>query len=80
MNVALLHGDAMPLVYGIIMFFGILTMFVKFLWGKYLSLAIDIAVFSLVFHLHGGSMAGGFSAMIAALLAGLVFPFFLRRR
>lgn len=79
MNVNLLHGDILPLVYGVIMFLGILTMFVKFLWGKWLSLFIDVAVFSLVFQLHGGSMAGGFAAMIAALLAGLIFPFFLRR-
>ena len=79
MNINLLHGDILPLVYGVIMFLGILTMFVKFLWGKWLSLFIDVAVFSLVFSLHGGSMAGGFAAMIAALLAGLIFPFFLRR-
>lgn len=78
MNINLLHGDLLPVAYGLIMFLGLLTMFVKFLYGKWTSLFIDVGVFALVFHLHGGSMAGGFAAMIAALLAGLVFPY-LRR-
>jgi hypothetical protein len=70
----------LPLVYGVIMFLGLLVMLIKYLRGSWLSLAVDISVFWLVFQLHGGSMAGGFSAMIAALLAGLVVPFFLRRK
>ena len=80
MNVNLLHGDVLPAIYGLIMFLGLLVMLIKYLRGNWLSLAVDIGVFALVFKLHGGSMAGGFSAMIAALLAGVVFPFFLRRR
>lgn len=80
MNVNLLHGDVLPLVYGFIMFLGIFVMLIKYLRGSWLSLAVDVSVFILVFKLHGGSMSGGFSAMIAALLAGLVFPSFLRRR
>lgn len=80
MNVFLSHIDWSPLVYGVVMFIGLWVMYLKLVNGKWLSLIIDIAVFTLVFKLHGGSMAGGFSAMIAALLAGLVFPFMLRRR
>lgn len=79
MNVLLLHIDWGPIIYGLLMFVGLLVMYYKLLNGKWLSLFIDIGVFYLVFTLHGGTMAGGFSAMIAALLAGLVFPYMLRR-
>jgi len=79
MNVFLAHVDFMPIVYGIVMFIGISVLFHKLLSGRLLSLAIDIAVFFFVFGLHGESMTGGFSAMIAALLAGVTFPWMLRR-
>jgi hypothetical protein len=79
MNVFLAHIDFMPIIYGLVMFLGISVLFQKLLSGKWLSLAIDIAVFFFVFGLHGESMTGGFSAMIAALLAGVTFPYMLRR-
>lgn len=74
------HIDLAPLIYGVIIFLGLLSMWYKFTREKYLSLAIEIGVFILVFKLHGGSMAGGFAATIAALLAGVVFPFFINRK
>jgi hypothetical protein len=79
MNIFLSHIDFMPIVYGLVMFIGISILFNKLVTGRFLSLAIDIAVFWFVFALHGGSMTGGFSAMIAALLAGITFPWMLRR-
>lgn len=79
MNVALGHFDFGPLIYGVIMFLGILVMWWKLTRGHWLSLVIDIAVFALVFKLHGGTMAGGFAAMVAALLAGMLLPLMLRR-
>lgn len=79
MNVFLAHVDFMPIVYGVVMFIGISVLFQKLLTGRWLSLAIDIAVFFFVFGLHGESMTGGFSAMVAALLAGVTFPWMLRR-
>lgn len=79
MNVLLSHMDLMPIAYGIIMFIGLAVMWVKLSRGKWLSLVIDIAVFTLVFRLHGGTMAGGFAAMICALLAGLFFPLLIKR-
>jgi hypothetical protein len=79
MSVILGHLDFMPIVYGIVMFIGIAVLFQKLLSGQWLSLAIDITVFFFVFGLHGNSMTGGFSAMIAALLAGVTFPYMLRR-
>ena len=68
------HMDMTPFVYGIIMFLGIWSMWRKFTKGKYLALCIECGVFFIVFHLHGGTMAGGFAAMIAALIAGFVLP------
>lgn len=80
MNVFLSHIDWSPLVYGVVMFAGLWIMYIKLMKGAWLSLFIDVAVFTLVFKLHGGTMAGGFSAMVAALLAGLVFPMMMRRK
>lgn len=79
MNVLLSHIDFGPLLYGVVMFIGLWVMYYKLASGRWLSFFIDVAVFALVFKLHGGTMAGGFSAMIAALLAGLVFPMLIRR-
>jgi hypothetical protein len=66
------HMDLMPLFYGILMFLGIWSMYHKLIHGHWLRLFIEAGVFTLVFVLHGGTMTGGFSAMIAALLAGLI--------
>ncbi len=64
------HIDMMPLFYGVIMFIGIWSMWHKLTRGHFGSFAGEVGVFVLVFTLHGGSMAGGFAAMIAALIAG----------
>jgi hypothetical protein len=80
MNILLGHLDFAPILYGVVMFLGLLVMWWKFSTGRWLGLIIDIGVFALVFKLHGGTMAGGFSAMVAALLAGLIFPMLLGRR
>ena len=79
MNAFLAHLGLEPLIYGIVIFIGLLVMVWKFTTGRFLSLGIDVAVFWLVFSLHGGTMAGGMAAAIAALLAGLFFPLLLRR-
>ena len=71
MTALLGHMDFMPLVYGIIMFIGIWSMYSKLINGQWFRLFIELSVFTLVFVLHGGTMTGGFSAMIAALLAGI---------
>jgi len=66
------HIDMMPLAYGIIMFLGVWSMWAKLTSGRLLSFAIELGVFVLLFKLHGGTMAGGFAAMVAALIAGRV--------
>lgn len=76
----LAHIDAAPLIYGVVIFIGLWSMWAKLLRGNFFGLGIEIFVFWLVFSLHGGTMAGGFAAAFAAVLAGLVFPRMLRRR
>jgi hypothetical protein len=65
------HVDLAPLIYGSVMFLGIWSMWSKFKHGQYQRLVIEVGVFALVFNLHGGTMTGGFSAMVCALLAGV---------
>lgn len=66
------HLDFGPVIYGVIMFLGIWSMWHKLTTGNILGFIIEVGVFILVFKLHGGSTAGGFSAMICALLAGAI--------
>jgi hypothetical protein len=68
------HLDLMPLFYGMIMFLGIWSMWRKLIRGRLLALSVELGVFCTVFYLHGGTMQGGFAAMVAALIAGFVLP------
>ena len=76
----LLHGSFEPIIYGVVIFLGLYSMWYKISRGKFLAFVIEVFVFILVFKLHGGTMVGGFSAMVAALLAGLFFPMLVGRR
>ena len=80
MNVALLHGSMEPIIYGVIIFLGIASIWWKVTHHSWLAAIIENTVFVLVFKLHGGTMSGGFAATVAALLAGIILPFFVRRR
>jgi hypothetical protein len=70
----LAHFDVTPLIYGVVMFLGIWSMWRKLVAFKILALITEVSVFALVFTLHGGTMAGGFAAMTCALLAGWILP------
>lgn len=76
----LAHIDAAPLIYGVVIFIGLWSMWAKLLHGNFIGLTIEIVVFWLVFSLHGGTMAGGFAAAFAAILSGYFFPRMLRRK
>ena len=78
MNVLLSHLAIEPLLYGVLIFLGMLLMYWKLMNGRWFSLFIDIGVFSLVFSLHGGTVTGGLAATIAALLSGIFFPMLFR--
>ena len=71
MNAFLAHIDIMPLIYGVVIFFGIYSMWWKLRRLKLFSFCIEVGIFILVFSLHGGTMTGGFAATVAALLAGI---------
>lgn len=72
------HFDVGPLIYGVVIFFGLYSMWWKLTHGRFLGFLVEAFVFVLVFKLHGGTMAGGFAATVAALLAGMIIPFTLR--
>lgn len=72
------HIDVGPLLYGVVIFFGLYSMWWKLTHGRLLGFIAELVVFILVFKLHGGTMAGGFAATVAALLAGVIIPFTLR--
>lgn len=72
------HIDIGPLIYGIVIFLGLYSMWWKLTHGRLLGFIVELVVFVVVFKLHGGTMAGGFAATVAALIAGIVIPFTLR--
>ena len=76
----LFHGSFEPIIYGVVIFLGLYSMWYKISHGKVLAFAIEVSVFILVFKLHSGTMAGGFAATIAALLSGLIIPMTLHRK
>lgn len=78
MNLTILHSSLEPIIYGLVIFLGLLSMVYKLKTGKWVALIIEVAVFALVFKLHGGTLTGGFAATIAALLAGVIFPVFFK--
>ena len=76
----LLHGSLEPIIYGLIIFLGLYSMWFKLSRGKLFAFAIEVFVFVLVFRLHGGTMNGGFAATVAALLSGILIPMTLNRK
>jgi hypothetical protein len=74
------HIDLTPLIYGLVIFCGLYSMWWKLTHGRYLGFVVELFVFVLVFKLHGGTMAGGFAATVAALLAGIIIPFTFKPR
>ena len=72
------HIDIGPLIYGIVIFLGLYSMWWKLTHGRLLGFIVELVVFIIVFKLHGGTMAGGFAATAAALIAGVVIPFTLK--
>lgn len=79
MNLLLSHLGLEPLIYGVIIFLGLAVIWFKITMNMWMSVVIDIFVFWLVFSLHGGTLAGGMAAAVAALLAGIFMPLMIRR-
>ena len=77
-SIAAVIFDGGPVMYGLVIFAGLWHMFYNLCHLKLMNFALEAGVFALVFYLHGGTMAGGFAATIAALLAGWIFPLHLK--
>ena len=77
---SVLYGSFEPLLYGVLIFLGLSSIYWKLKTGRYLSFAVECGVFWLVFSLHGGTVTGGLAATVAALLSGIAIQLFGGRR
>ena len=78
MGVFLSHIDLQPLFYGFIVAVGLMVVAYHIFTFKIMAVMVDIAVFILVFWMHGGTLTGGMAAAVAALICGLVIPPIIR--
>lgn len=74
------HLNFGPLLYGLVIFIGLWSMWSKLINLRLGSFFAEAFVFWLVFKLHGGTLEGGFAATIAALLAGAYISWKFRRK
>ncbi len=68
------HIDMMPLIAGCIYALGMWSVWHKWLNGRYLGAIVELAVFFVLFKMHGSTLTGGTGATIAALIVGSLFP------
>jgi hypothetical protein len=78
MSILLSHLDLMPLFYGVIIILGICVVVIHIATMKIGAALLDVGIFVLVFWMHGGTMTGGMSAAVAALVGGIVIPLIIR--
>jgi len=78
MNVLLSHIDMAPVFYGVLLLIGVYSLMYKLMRGNFVAFAVELGVFYIVFKMHGGTVLGGLSAAICALLVGLTFKLFVR--
>ena len=65
------HIDMLPFVCGLVYFIGIWSIWAKFKRGAIFTGLLELAVFVLLFKMHGGSVAGGTGATVASILVGI---------
>jgi len=78
MNVFLSHLDLQPLFYGIVIILGIAVVILDIVRGKLLAATLGVGIFTLVFWMHGGTLTGGMSAAVAALIGSMFLPGIIR--
>jgi len=66
------------LFYGVILAIGIFSMLRKLMRFELLTFTVEVAVFYIVFSMHKGTLTGGMSAAVCALIVGLLFKRFVR--
>ena len=64
------HVDLMPLFAGLVYALGIFSVWRKFKTHRYFGAVAELSIFVLLMKLHGGTLAGGVGATIAALIVG----------
>jgi len=78
MNAFLSHIDLAPVFYGVLLCIGVYSLMYKLMRGNFVTFAVELGVFYVVFKMHGGTVLGGLSAAIAALIVGLTLKWFVR--
>lgn len=78
MNAFLGHIDMAPVFYGVILAVGIFSMLRKLLRLELITFSVEVFIFYLVFSMHKGTLTGGMSAAVCALIVGLLFKRFVR--
>jgi hypothetical protein len=72
MPVFLAHGDFAWVLGGLVVFTGLMVLFIKIARGRILSTVLSCIVWYFVYKLHGGSNTGIMTATLAALLFDLI--------
>ena len=65
------HIDMLPFLCGLVYFVGIWSIWAKFKSGRFGTAMLELAVFVLLFKMHGGSVAGGTGATVASIMVGI---------
>jgi len=64
------HMDIGPLIYGVVLFLGALSLYLKIEHGHIKETVFELVAFWALLGMHGGSMTGGMAAAIAVMLFG----------
>ncbi len=68
--ISLIHTSMEPIIYSFVITYGLCSMAKKVQTKRYFAFIVEVAVFALIFLLHGHSVTGGFAATIASVIAG----------
>jgi len=74
------HIDILLILYPLFLAWGLLSLISKLKRRKWMGFIVEAGTFTFLFSLHGGSVHGGFAAVVAALIVGALFEPITRRR
>lgn len=67
---SIVHASMEPLIYSFVITYGLCSMAKKVQQKRYFAFIVEVAIFALIFMLHGHSVTGGFASTIASVVAG----------
>lgn len=67
---SIVHASMEPIIYSFVITYGLCSMAKKVQQKRYFAFIVEVAIFALIFMLHGHSVTGGFASTIASLIAG----------